>query len=43
MDPKNNFRFKDNRFGWIDKVEKLDQFTVRITSKEVLRAVSQPL
>ena len=35
MDPKYNFRFKDNRFGWIDKVEKVDRFTVRITSKEV--------
>jgi peptide/nickel transport system substrate-binding protein len=34
MDPKYNFRFKDNRFGWIDKVEKIDAFTVRITSKE---------
>ena len=34
MDPKYNFRFKDNRFGWIDKVEKIDPFTVRITSKE---------
>lgn len=35
MDPKYNFRFKDNRFGWIEKVEKIDRFTVRITSKEV--------
>ena len=35
MDPKYNFRFKDNRFGWIDKVEKIDAFTVRITSKEL--------
>lgn len=34
MDPKYNFRFKDNRFGWIDKVEKVDGYTVRITSKE---------
>ena len=34
MDPKYNFRFKDNRFGWIDKVEKIDAFTVRIISKE---------
>jgi peptide/nickel transport system substrate-binding protein len=34
MDPKNNFRFKDNRFGWIEKVEKIDPFTIRITSKE---------
>ena len=35
MDPKHNFRFKDNRFGWIEKVEKIDPFTVRIVSKEV--------
>jgi len=35
MDPKYNFRFKDTRFGWIDKVEKIDPSTVRITSKEV--------
>ncbi|MGZ5828775.1 MAG: ABC transporter substrate-binding protein [Xanthobacteraceae bacterium] len=34
MDPKYNFRFKDNRFGWIEKVEKIDPFTIRITSKE---------
>ena len=35
MDPKYNFRFKDNRFGWIEKIEKIDQYTVRVTSKEV--------
>jgi peptide/nickel transport system substrate-binding protein len=34
MDPKYNFRFKDTRFGWIDKVEKVDDMTVRISSKE---------
>ncbi len=34
MDPKYNFRFKDTRFGWIDKVEKVDDMTVRIASKE---------
>jgi peptide/nickel transport system substrate-binding protein len=34
MDPQYNFRFKDNRFGWIDKVEKIDDTTVRISSKE---------
>ena len=34
MDPKYNFRFKDTRFGWIDKVEKIDDMTVRIASKE---------
>lgn len=35
IDPKNNFRFKDSRFGWIEKVTKIDQFTVRIEAKEV--------
>jgi peptide/nickel transport system substrate-binding protein len=35
MDPKYNFRFKDTRFGWIDKVTKIDDSTVRISSKEV--------
>ncbi len=39
IDPKHNFRFKDTRFGWIDKVEKVDQFTVRITSKEVVASL----
>ncbi len=34
MDPKYNFRFKDTRFGWLDKVEKVDDMTVRISSKE---------
>jgi len=33
VDPKNNFRFKDTRYGWIDKVEKIDPTTIRITSK----------
>jgi len=33
-DPNVNFLFKDSRFGWIDKVEKVDQYTVRIHSKE---------
>ena len=33
-DPKNNFLFKDSRFGWIDHVEKVDPYTVRVTSKE---------
>ena len=34
-DPNVNFRFKGNRYGWIKKVEKIDQYTVRITSKAV--------
>ena len=38
VDPKYNFRFKDSRFGWIDEVEKIDDFTVRIKSKEVFAA-----
>lgn len=33
-DPNVNFLFKDARFGWFDKAEKLDQYTVRIHSKE---------
>jgi peptide/nickel transport system substrate-binding protein len=34
IDPKNNFLFKDARFGWIDHVEKTDPYTVRVYSKE---------
>ena len=33
-DPKNNFLFKDARFGWIDHVEKVDPYTVRVHAKE---------
>jgi peptide/nickel transport system substrate-binding protein len=33
-DPKNNFLFKDSRFGWIDHVEKVDAYTVRVFAKE---------
>ncbi len=33
-DPKNNFLFKDARFGWIDHVEKVDRYTVRVYAKE---------
>ena len=33
-DPNVNFLFKDSRFGWFEKIEKLDQYTVRIHSKE---------
>jgi len=33
-DPNVNFLFKDARFGWVDKVEKIDQYTVRIHSKD---------
>lgn len=32
-DPNVNFRFKGTRFGWIDKIEKVDQYTVRFHSK----------
>src|SRR6185437_15332240 len=33
-DPKNNFLFKDSRFGWIDHVEKIDASTVRVYAKQ---------
>jgi len=33
-DPNVNFLFKDARFGWFDRAEKLDQYTVRIHAKE---------
>jgi peptide/nickel transport system substrate-binding protein len=33
-DPNVNFLFKDSRFGWFDKAEKLDQYNVRIHSKD---------
>jgi peptide/nickel transport system substrate-binding protein len=33
IDPNTQIRFKDN-FTWIDKVEKVDQYKVRITAKE---------
>src|ERR1700722_7672324 len=32
-DPKYNFLFKDARFGWIDHIEKVDPYTVRVYSK----------
>ena len=34
-DPKTNFRFKENRYGWIDTVERLGKYEVRVRSKEV--------
>lgn len=34
MDPSANFLFKDSRFGWIDKVEKVDDDTIRVVAKE---------
>jgi peptide/nickel transport system substrate-binding protein len=34
MDPTANFLFKDSRFGWIDKVEKIDDDTIRVVSKQ---------
>lgn len=33
MDPNTRFRFKDSSYGWLDKAEKIDQFTVRISTK----------
>ncbi len=33
IDPSTQLRFKDV-YAWIDKVEKIDQYTVRITAKE---------
>jgi peptide/nickel transport system substrate-binding protein len=34
MDPKVNFLFKDSRFGWIDHVDKIDDYTIRVTAKQ---------
>jgi peptide/nickel transport system substrate-binding protein len=34
VDPKNNFLFKEARFGWIDHAEKVDKYTVRVIAKE---------
>lgn len=34
MDPSANFLFKDSRFGWIDHVEKIDDFTIRVYAKQ---------
>jgi peptide/nickel transport system substrate-binding protein len=34
MDPSANFLFKDSRFGWVDHVEKIDAYTVRIAAKQ---------
>ncbi|MCC2096390.1 MAG: hypothetical protein KDJ29_05835, partial [Hyphomicrobiales bacterium] len=34
MDPKVKFRFKGTRYGHLDKVTKVDKFTVRIKSKK---------
>ena len=33
--PKNNFRFKGTRFGWIAGIEKLGKYKVRVRSKTV--------
>jgi peptide/nickel transport system substrate-binding protein len=33
-DPNVNFLFKDARFGWFDRAEKIDRYTVRIHAKE---------
>lgn len=34
LDPKTVFRFKSSSYGYYDKIEKIDQFTVRISSKD---------
>ncbi len=34
LDPNTRFRFKDTSYGWFDKAEKIDDFTVRIMTKE---------
>jgi peptide/nickel transport system substrate-binding protein len=34
MDPNVNFLFKDSRFGWIDHVDKVDDYTIRVTAKQ---------
>ena len=34
-DPKNKFRFKGSRFGWIAGIEKLGKYKVRVRSKSV--------
>jgi peptide/nickel transport system substrate-binding protein len=33
-DPNVNFLFKDSRFGWFERAEKLDRYTIRLHSKE---------
>jgi peptide/nickel transport system substrate-binding protein len=38
-DPNVNFLFKDTRFGWLEKAEKLDQYTVRLHSKEPISLI----
>ena len=35
INPKNKFRFKGTRFGWIAGIEKIDKYTVRVRSKTV--------
>ena len=35
LDPKVTFLFKDSRFDWLDKVEKIDSRTIRVVSKGV--------
>jgi peptide/nickel transport system substrate-binding protein len=35
IDPKTNFRFKENRFGWIESAEKLGKYQMRVRSKEI--------
>jgi peptide/nickel transport system substrate-binding protein len=32
-DPKNNFLFKDARFGWFDHADKIDDYTLRLHAK----------
>ncbi len=42
-DPKTNFRFKENRYGWIDSVEKLGKYEVRVRSKRVYAPFMQAM
>ncbi len=38
-DPNVNFLFKDSRFGFLEKAEKIDQYTVRLHSKEPIASI----
>ena len=42
-DPKTNFRFKENRYGWIDSVEKLGKYEVRVRSTRVYAPFMQAM
>ena len=38
-DPNVNFLFKDSRFGFLEKVEKIDPYTVRLHAKEPISSI----